>query len=736
MSDNNNFITWDENDPQSKTTAFSQFSDSVDSYSGLSKSTGGHYRNFINVEPNRSVRPGYTSQDYYSFRPSEDVPNQQRKAIRMCMDAYEKVGIIRNIVDLMGDFGSQGINLVHPNKSVEKFYQQWFNKVNGKERSERFLNNLYKTGNVIIYRSNANITPELSKYMKSLANDIKVDVPNIERNVIPWRYNFFNPTTVKMQDGGLSLFLGRRTLTISATSFHDNFKNGDIPTDVLETLPPNVKRSIKRGDREIPLDPNRVSVFHYKKDDWNQWANPMIYAILDDIIMLEKMRLADLSALDGAISNIRLWTLGSLDHKILPNKAAINKLRDILASNVGGGTMELVWGPELTYTESNSQVYKFLGSEKYTSVLNSIYAGLGVPPTLTGMANNGGGFTNNFISLKTLVERLQYGRDLLLKFWKQEIEIVRRSMGFRYGAHVHFDQMSLSDESAEKNLLLQLADRDIISHETVLERFKEIPDVEKIRLRREVKERDREDSPNKAGPYHNPEHEHDLEKIALQSGKVKPQDVGVDSTVPEDVMFPQKQNDPGFKGGDKPKKEKKDNGRPLFKEDDGPRKKRVDKPKSKPGIAETVVWVEGAWTDLSSIVNNAFLNIKGKKNLRQLTKSDVSDLERIKIDVLTNIPTLDDVSDNTVYNILSQNLKAPADFSQSLASRGISTENMNIESYRRNIVGAYVQYISEGDFKYRDPKTGELYYFERRGVYKKDGRTLVFVSKSDVKSNN
>ena len=53
-----------------------------------------------------------------------------------------------------------------------------------------------------------------------------------------------------------------------------------------------------------------------------------------------------------------------------------------------------------------------------------------------------------------------------------------------------------------------------------------------------------------------------------------------------------------------------------------------------------------------------------------------------------------------------------------------------------NIVGAYVQYISEGDFKYRDPKTGELYYFERRGVYKKDGRTLVFVSKSDVKSNN
>ena len=94
-------------------------------------------------------------------------------------------------------------------------------------------------------------------------------------------------------------------------------------------------------------------------------GEPYDLRYLDDIIMLEKMRLADLSALDGAISNIRLWTLGNLDHKILPNKAAINKLRDILASNVGGGTMELVWGPELSFQESSSEVYKFRFREIY-----------------------------------------------------------------------------------------------------------------------------------------------------------------------------------------------------------------------------------------------------------------------------------------------------------------------------------------------------------------------------------
>jgi hypothetical protein len=275
------------------------------------------------------------------------------------------------------------------------------------------------------------------------------------------------------------------------------------------------------------------------------------------------MRLADLSALDGAISNIRLWTLGNLDHKILPNKAAINKLRDILASNVGGGTMELVWGPELSYTESNSQVYKFLGSEKYNSVLSSIYAGLGVPPTLTGQAGNGGGFTNNFISLKTLVERLQYGRDQLTAFWEKECEIVRKAMGFRKSPHIVYDQMTLSDESTEKNLLIQLADRDIISHETVLERFKEIPSVEKMRLKREDKAREADNLPEKASPFHKPDKAFEIEKM-------------------------EKQGQINEKIAEKKESQKPVNpaGRPLNKKDEEPRKKRVETPKSTPGVAE------------------------------------------------------------------------------------------------------------------------------------------------------
>jgi len=668
MSDNH-IITWDEGNQQSKKDAFEEFSGSLEAYEGVSKASRYH-RDFIDVEPNRSVRPAFTYQDYYAFRPEEQVPTKQKRIIKMCMDAYDKVGIIRNIIDLMGDFGCQGINIVHENESVEKFFKQWFKKIDGKERSERFLNNLYRTGQTIVYRSNANITPDITKYIKSMASDITVQLPEIERNQIPWRYNFFNPLNIDMKNGNINMFLGVRNYEIDSGAFLDNFKEGSVPAHVLDTLPPNVKQAIKVGQKKIDLEKDRLSIFYYKKDDWQRWANPLVYAILDDIVMLEKMRLADMSALDGAISNIRLWTLGNLDHKILPNKAAINKLRNVLASNTGGGTMELVWGPELSYTESNSQVYKFLGSEKYTSVLNSIYAGLGVPPTLTGMANNGGGFTNNFISLKTLVERLQYGRDQLTKFWERELELVRKAMGFRKPAHVVYDQMSLSDESAEKNLLIQLADRDIISHETVLERFKEVPSVEKMRLRREDKARTSDKLPEKASPFHNPQKGFEIEKMDKQA------------EINEKVAERKEQSKPV-----------NPNGRPPNKLDEGPRKQRVDTPRSTPGVAELILWSATAYDTISENFNKAFLAINKKKNMRSLTKAQVSDLEKVKLDMLLNVEPLSNITEDNFKEVLHANKKMPNTFGNYLQKNKISTEYMTMEEYKRSALAAYVDYV-------------------------------------------
>ena len=44
--------------------------------------------------------------------------------------------------------------------------------------------------------------------------------------------------------------------------------------------------------------------------------------------------------------------------------------------------MDLVWGPDIELLESKTNVHQFLGEAKYTPHLNSVYAGLGIPPTL------------------------------------------------------------------------------------------------------------------------------------------------------------------------------------------------------------------------------------------------------------------------------------------------------------------------------------------------------------------
>ena len=730
MSDLNNsekakaFVTWETE--EEKAQAFAEIAQNHEHYDGVQKASAYSRRSFIDIEPNRSVRTGFTRQDYDRFRQAEAVPKRQKEAIRMCMAAYDKVGIIRNVIDLMGDFAAQGITIVHPNKRIEKFYRKWFEKVGGTERSERFLNTLYRCGNVVVKRRTAKINKNIENDLKkSLGKpDVTIDKLMVDRRVVPWKYDFLNPLSVEAVGNELSNFLGKKQYMLKVSRKVSTLVNKNIDY-ASQSLPPDVLKALKDGTGKVALDPDKVSVFHYKKDDWLVWANPMIYAILDDVIMLEKMKLADVAALDGAISNVRLWSLGDIDNKILPTKASINKLRNILASNVGGGTMDLVWGPELKFTESSTQVYRFLGKEKYEPVLTNIYAGLGVPPTLTGMANGSGGFTNNFISLKTLVERLQYGRDVLVSFWQEEIERVRKAMGFRLPAKVHFDQMVLSDEASEKNLLIQLVDRNIISAETVVERFGEIPEIEKIRIRREERDRQVESIPQKASPYHNPQHRNDLEKIALQKDNMSPEDLGlVPSTETgghpltnpndrrSDEKIQEKKEEMQDKQDDrdqkkleqKVEKQEKDfdptgrpeDGRPENSRDKQKRKQREVKPRQSVGedFVSLNLWASKAQKDIGNTLQDSVLSHYGKKNLRGLTKQQINSFETMKLSVLCGMSPYQEITAEAIHKTLSSNSSITKDVSNQVRrlKKSFSSKNdrqPNIDELRQIYASAY-----------------------------------------------
>ena len=101
------YRTWDSDSQRQE--AYAQTSDNVEAYDGVQKALAyGRRTSYIDIEPNRSVRTSFLRSDYDNFRPGESVSNRQKRIIKQCMQAYDKVGIIRNVIDLMSDFASQG----------------------------------------------------------------------------------------------------------------------------------------------------------------------------------------------------------------------------------------------------------------------------------------------------------------------------------------------------------------------------------------------------------------------------------------------------------------------------------------------------------------------------------------------------------------------------------------------------------------------------------------------------
>jgi hypothetical protein len=661
------YVAWGE-DLASKQEALHKSAESLDEYQGIQKTEGSRrFRlDYSNLDTNTSGRPGLTRSDYYYFRPDEEVPSQVKNVIKKAEDVYQRVGLVKNVIDLMADFAVQGIKPVHKNKRIERFYRQWFKKVGGKERSERFLNNLYKTGNLVINRQTAKLSVKVadSLYRAVSSPDLIVqdmDQLKVEKREIPWKYTFMDPYYVDVSGGSLASFVSNKTyqLTLPASLRKViNSPKTEAEKKIVESLPPQIIEAAKNRKPYL-LDSDKTIVYHYKKDDWQAWAFPMIYAIMDDIVVIEKLKLADMAALDGAISNIRIFKLGSLEHKIAPTKAATAKLAQILGNNVGGGTMDLVWGPDIELLESKTTVHQFLGEGKYIPHLNSVYAGLGIPPTLTGTFG-AAGTTNNFISLKTLTQRLQYGRDVIVDFWEKEMALVQKAMGFKYSAKIEFDRMDLSNEESEKALLIQLADRNLISDEMLQNRFGFDPDMEKNRLNRESRDRNGNRMVRKSGPWFDPQIENSLKKIALQGGTVVPSQVGLEldkkksgeKSAMEMKIQSMPSNSPTQLAKDSPESLSgvPGQGRPKTSKDSGPRKTKVFKPQTG---ASLIIWANDAQDKINNIINPILLDFYKKKNLRSLSSEESKELEELKTKILFSTQAFSTVEQESIMKIFS-----------------------------------------------------------------------------------
>ena len=116
---------------------------------------------------------------------------------------------------------------------------------------------------------------------------------------------------------------------------------------------------------------------------------------------------------------------------------------------------------------------------------------------------------------------------ILLKNFNNDILDELRKQHKSKDNHYYDDFMYLDDPAAMTNLLLNMADRNIVSDEFVQRHIKAKPDIERRRVVDEEKVRVSKDL-EKISPYHAVDKQYGLEKIALQTGVASPSQVGVE----------------------------------------------------------------------------------------------------------------------------------------------------------------------------------------------------------------
>jgi hypothetical protein len=226
-------------------------------------------------------------------------------------------------------------------------------------------------------------------------------------------------------------------------------------------------------------------------------------------------------ALDAFHNVLRIWKLGDHKEGILPSPAVANKLSNLLDNNSSGGPLDLIWDSMLAYEDHYPPI------DKLTSLAednNNIYIAFGFPEELLGGITKSMTGNNPAIRTKSLLTKLSIVRDRILEWLNFEINIIHNNMGFAKKPLVHFSIPNFTDDNVFIKVLMDLADRNIISEDKVIEFIGENPYLERLRINTQEDMRDKDQLPQKASPYHNPdlkyqqEHELKVQKMSSNEG--------------------------------------------------------------------------------------------------------------------------------------------------------------------------------------------------------------------------
>lgn len=409
-------------------------------------------------------------------------------AVELCMKAYFGVSLFRNCVEVLTEFSNQTLYIKSQNKTVQTFFNEWFNSAQIWKFKEEFFREYYRSGNVFIYKFDGKFGPA---YYKGYQNAY-----GMKENKVPIRYELMNPTSVYVPNGLTYPYTYVRLLSTYELA---RLKNPLTEQDkqVYDSLPKFVKDQIKVTSSYpmgifIPMDPKRLRFAFYKKQSYEPMAVPMGYPVMADIewkLTLKKMDLALARTIEHAIL---LVTMGDKADEYGGgiNYNNIARFQNLLSNQTVGRVVVADYTVKAEWLIPDMK--DILGPAKYQVVNEDIKDGLA--SIIVGNGNEK--FANAQIKVKIFIERLVEGQKVFLNdFLMPEIVQICENMGFRDIPVLEFGKVDLQDETLMARIYAQLAQLGVLTAEETINALKTgtLPELDQMDADQTAYKKDRDD---------------------------------------------------------------------------------------------------------------------------------------------------------------------------------------------------------------------------------------------------
>ena len=414
-----------------------------------------------------------------------------RHSIHMCQKAYANVPIFRNAIDVMAEFSNSDLYLDGGSEKARQFIEKWFHRIEAWKLKDQYFREYYRSGNVFMYKIDGRFTSEDFIKLNQIYGSESDLLPGRR---IPIKYIFLNPFD----------FVADRTLNFGAKngvykkllSEYDieRLKNPqtDYDKEVFDALPPEAKERISNNQYtnngiKIYLDPKKLIFSFYKKQDYEPFAIPFGFPVLDDINWKMELKKVD-QAITRTIENvILLVTMGNEPDKGGVNPNNLKAMQQLFQNESIGRALiaDYTTKAEFIIPDLN----KVLGSAKYQIVNEDIKEGL--QNIIVGKEN----YSSTQVKAQIFLERLKEARNSFINDVLQpQIKEVCKIMGFRNFPQVKFVEIDIKDEVQLQRVASRLIEMGIITPEQGMTALKKgiYPNPEDLKLAQEKFVEDRE----------------------------------------------------------------------------------------------------------------------------------------------------------------------------------------------------------------------------------------------------